>query len=502
MRFVRVEVVSFSCYKYNMIASLKLSKTHKESRKKMELAGCNQPSINYFLSLLTKISSGYRGLLKLDDDIRKVSEKKVFLYEDIKLKDNTHKLGEANLGKVAVLKLNGGLGTSMGLHKAKSLLPVTEDGKTYIDLIITQIESLRKDTGINIPLIFMNSFSTQKDTLEYIRDNYPEFKNEGIGLDILQNKYPKLKTDTLMPASHTNDQYNWSPPGHGDVYTVLYSSGILESMLLSGIKYLFVSNADNLAATIDSLILGFMIENDVPFVMETARRTESDKKGGHLAEDLKGNLVLRELANCSEDEVKNNFEDLELWTDFNTNNIWIKLEALKDILDKNNSIMPLDLIVNIKNNNSSSSATAEDIVKVYQLETAMGSAIRYFPSACAIRIDTNKRFFPTKKVSDLMLLLSDAVYYNDKGSLLLKNGREKPVIILSSQYSTVQDLYELCPEGVPSLKLCNRLEIVGSVSFGANVEIKGFIKIINHTKNLFNISQGSVITEDIFVNQD
>lgn len=42
------------------------------------------------------------------------------------------------LSATAVLKLNGGLGTSMGLEKAKSLLPV-KDGKTFLDLIAEQV---------------------------------------------------------------------------------------------------------------------------------------------------------------------------------------------------------------------------------------------------------------------------------------------------------------------------------------------------------------------------
>jgi len=48
---------------------------------------------------------------------------------------------------------------------------------------------------------------------------------------------------------------SWYPPGHGDVYESFYNSGLLEQLLNDGKEYVFISNIDNLGATVDISIL-------------------------------------------------------------------------------------------------------------------------------------------------------------------------------------------------------------------------------------------------------
>lgn len=57
---------------------------------------------------------------------------------------------------------------------------------------------------------------------------------------------------------------------------------MLEKLLSEGIKYVFVSNSDNLGATLDLKLLNHFATSGQPFCMEVAERTASDKKGGHL----------------------------------------------------------------------------------------------------------------------------------------------------------------------------------------------------------------------------
>ncbi len=66
-------------------------------------------------------------------------------------------LRQSLLEQTAVLKLNGGLGTSMGLEKAKSLLPV-KDGKTFLDLIAEQVVYTREKFGSKVRFILMNRY--------------------------------------------------------------------------------------------------------------------------------------------------------------------------------------------------------------------------------------------------------------------------------------------------------------------------------------------------------
>ncbi|MDD3578716.1 MAG: UTP--glucose-1-phosphate uridylyltransferase, partial [Candidatus Cloacimonetes bacterium] len=75
--------------------------------------------------------------------------------------------GNHLLKNIAVIKLNGGLGTSMGLSKAKSLLPV-KGNMSFLDIITRQTLTLRAISGYPVQLLFMNSFATEDDTLNYL----------------------------------------------------------------------------------------------------------------------------------------------------------------------------------------------------------------------------------------------------------------------------------------------------------------------------------------------
>ena len=199
--------------------------------------------------------------------------------------------------QAAVIKLNGGLGTSMGLSKAKSLLPIRE-GLSFLDLIARQVIWQREQWDVELPLVLMNSYRTREDSLAALAQ-YPELAGR-VPLDFVQHKVPRIDAETWSPVEWPADpSLEWCPPGHGDLYIALASSGMLERLLASGIRYAFVSNADNLGAVLDPAILGWLVENDLPFAMEVARRTESDKKGGHLAR-RGGRLMLREVAQCPE----------------------------------------------------------------------------------------------------------------------------------------------------------------------------------------------------------
>ncbi|MCB0320281.1 MAG: UTP--glucose-1-phosphate uridylyltransferase, partial [Bdellovibrionales bacterium] len=188
--------------------------------------------------------------------------------------------GVENLNQLLVVKLNGGLGTSMGLDRAKSLIPVHGD-LSFLDIILRQLSVKRARTQVEVPTVFMNSFRTESDTCDHL----PKSLNEvtGIPSTVLQHQVPKLALDTMLPIVWPeNPELEWCPPGHGDLYSVLTGSGILQQALNRGLRYLFVSNADNLGATISEEILGYIVDSQVPFLMEVAERTEVDRKGGHL----------------------------------------------------------------------------------------------------------------------------------------------------------------------------------------------------------------------------
>ncbi len=381
---------------------------------------------------------------------------------------STPEADAALLAQAVLVKLNGGLGTGMGLQKAKSLLEI-KPGLTFLDLIVRQVKSLRVRAGYPVNLLLMNSFSTSGDTLSYLSRYAEDGFADAARVEMLQNRVPKLCTDTLLPVSFpANPELEWCPPGHGDIYAALVGSGWLDMLLAAGVKYAFVSNSDNLGAQMDTRFLRWFAESGAPFVMEVTRRTEADKKGGHLATRVAdAQPILREVAQCPDEDVAA-FQDIDKHRYFNTNNLWIRLDALRDLLAAHGGVMPLPVIRNVKTVDPRDASTT----KVYQLETAMGAAIQCFPGACAVCVPRS-RFFPVKTCSDLLLLRSDAVEIDEAGcmSLAPECGGVAPVVELDSKlYKLVDSLDSL---GVPSLKHVTKLTVQGAYHFADGEPLRG-----------------------------
>lgn len=274
----------------------------------------------------------------------------------------------------------------------------------------------------------------------------------------------------------SNPDNEWCPPGHGDLYAALVGSGCLDNLLKSGYKYMFVSNSDNLGASLDMSILTYFAKSGAPFMMECCERTESDKKGGHLAvRNADKQLVLRESAMCL-DEDEPAFQDITKHRFFNTNNLWIQLDKLKEIIDKNGGFIPLPMIKNKKTVDPKDDSSQ----KVVQLETAMGAAIECFEGATAIVVPRT-RFAPVKKCNDLLLLRSDAYIIKDHKPVLNPAcGGSAPVISLDSKlYKLVGKLEEATVGGIPSLVNCKRLTVKGLVHMSKKTKFVGDVSIVN-----------------------
>jgi UTP--glucose-1-phosphate uridylyltransferase len=191
------------------------------------------------------------------------------------------------LKRFAAIKLNGGLATTMGLSRPKSLLEARE-GHTFLDIIVGQTLELRRQDDMQLPLVLMDSEATQRETLDALAQ-HPELAQNGLPPDFLQSMIPKLDADTLGPVGwEQNPSLEWCPPGHGDVYGALRRSGLLEALLERGCRYAMISNSDNLGATLDPRIAEYIAADEVPFLMEVVEGTEADRKGGHIARSARG----------------------------------------------------------------------------------------------------------------------------------------------------------------------------------------------------------------------
>lgn len=415
--------------------------------------------IQNFAGYYQQLLEGKTGLIA-ESEIRPVQD----LPNVETLPDYLVAVGEAVLAQTAVIKLNGGLGTSMGLEQAKSLL-VVKNGQNFLDIIAQQV------IHAGHPLILMDSFATHEDSLKVLQ-KYAQLPRH-VPQSFLQHKQPKIIQADFSPAVWPADPaLEWCPPGHGDLYIALVTSGTLPALLAAGYRYAFVSNADNLGAVVDATILGYMAENQIPFLMEVADRTPMDKKGGHLAKRANdGQLILRESAQCSADDTSH-CQDIGRHKYFNTNNLWLDLQALQTLLTKQQNQLNLPLIRNSKTvdpRNPQSTA-------VYQLETAMGSAIAVFQGARAVRVPRN-RFAPVKTCNDLLAVRSDAYRLTDDFQIVPATDALPLVELDPRYYRFVTDLDARFPHGAPSLIDCQRLQITGDVRFGRHVVCRGQVSL-------------------------
>ena len=83
---------------------------------------------------------------------------------------------------------------------------------------------------------------------------------------------PKLRADDLEPVAWPEDPaLEWCPPGHGDLYPALATSGMLDALRERGFRYAFLANADNLGAVLDPRILAWFAAERRAVPMEVVR---------------------------------------------------------------------------------------------------------------------------------------------------------------------------------------------------------------------------------------
>ncbi len=397
--------------------------------------------------------------------------------------------GASALERVALIKLNGGLATTMGLRRPKSLLEA-RDGLSFLEIIVGQTLALRRRHGIRLPLILMDSEATRAETLQELA-RHPGLA-AGVPADFMQSMVPKLDADQRSPVNWPREPaLEWCPPGHGDLYGALRRSGMLSALLAAGFRYAMVSNSDNLGATLDPRIAAHVVGEQIPFLMEVVEGTEADRKGGHIARRREdGQLVLRESAQTSPED-EQSFRDFRRWRHYNTNNLWVGLQALADALERRDGVLELPLIVNRKTVDPRDASSPA----VLQLESAMGAAIEVFGDAQVLSVPRT-RFVPVKTTDDLLVLRSDV--YTVSEDLLVtplpERGGSLPYVELDKRHYRMLEDFELrFPDGAPSLRAAQRLTVSGDVSFGAGVIVRGSVQL--RTEQPLRLAPGTVLED-------
>ncbi|MGH0116856.1 UNVERIFIED_CONTAM: hypothetical protein FKN15_019245 [Acipenser sinensis] len=385
------------------------------------------------------------------------------------------------LNKLVVVKLNGGLGTSMGVQGPKGLMEVRDDN-TFLDLTIQQIAHLNKTHSCDVPLVLMNSSLTEEDTQRSLQ----RYSHCPVKIHtFLQSRYPLVRKDTMLPLLHPA---GWALSGHGDVYASLCRSDLAELFTAQGKEILFISNIDNLGATVDLHILNHLLQEEssatggrCDFLMEVTDRTRADVKGGTLIE-LDGKLQLLEIAQVPREHT-DEFMSVSEFKIFNTNNLWVSLECVRR-LDRQQALH-MEIIA--------SSQTLPSGQEVIRLETAAGSAIRSFARPRGVNVPRS-RFLPVKTTSDLLLVKSN-LYELRGGALEMSERREfktVPLVKLGAPFTKVQDLQTRF-ENIPDLLDLDHLTVSGDVTFGKDVVLKGTVIIISNHGSSIAIPSGSIL---------
>lgn len=421
---------------------------------KMKSEGLQSIAIDTFSYYYEQVVSGATGLIR-DSEITPLKPSEIPHLDDLQ---PFQKIGKQALAATVRIILNGGLGTSMGLTGPKSLLPV-RSGLNFLEILLRQSERI----GVRVAL--MNSFSTHEDTLTYLTRREVETEP----LTFVQHKFPKILKETLSPVVWPKQpELEWNPPGHGDIYTALVTSGMLARLLRDGVEYAFISNCDNLGAVLDESLLGYFADKSLPFLMEVAQRTPADVKGGHLARHQDGHLLLRESAQCPDDEL-DAFRDIDRYRFFNTNNLWVNLKYLDRLVQEQGTVR-LPMILNPKTVDPRDKTSP----KVHQIETAMGSAISLFEGSGAVCVPRS-RFFPVKKTNELLVVRSDYFIFEEP-YLRLNPDRTSNAIDIRldpERFGKIDDFDRRFDKGAPSLVACESLAVIGDVRFGAGVVIRG-----------------------------
>ena len=452
------------------------------ARDKMLAAGVDPVAVEVFAHYYRLLEHGETGMIPE----RSIEPLEMERLADLEVDPEA---AGAAVRDTVVIKLNGGLGTSMGMDRAKSLLCVRR-GLSFLDIIARQVLHLRQEYAATLPVVFMNSFRTSEDTMAALA-RYEDLPVKGLPLEFLQNKEPKLLVKDLSPVSWPREpDLEWCPPGHGDIYTALVGTGLLDTLIETGYRYAFVSNSDNLGAVPDARVAGWFATSGAPFAIEAVRRTASDKKGGHFARRRSdGRIVLRETAQTPvEDQAA--LADLDRHRFASTNNLWFDLAALRDVVRARRGVLGLPLIRNVKNVDPSDPKSPE----VIQIETAMGAAIEIFEGARTVEVERD-RFVPVKTTNDLLVLRSD-VYDLGPDYVMDQAAPQLPYVELDADYYRLVDEFDKrFPDGAPSLRHAAALKVDGDWTFERGVQVKGEVSL-EEQRGAQRVAAGTVLGDE------
>lgn len=422
------------------------------------------------------------------DDVEAVTEDFLKSFDDLPVMEDKKKIREL-LQKLVVVELNGGLGLRMGCKGPKSSLQILKshhesEGLTFLDCKVMHIEELNKEYDVDIPLVLLNSFNTDKMTKEMLK----KYTGRQVNIHtVMQSQYPVMFKDTLapVPTSITQGEY-WYPPGSGDVFQSVHRAGLLDKFMEDGKEFIFIANVENLGATVDERILNLFNEDKLDFLLEVTNRISTDTGGGlSIKYRVDERTHILETSQVPHDLLRSKFHISE-YKYWNTNNIWARIKPIHNLLKLNR--LHLDFIVNYRNVNGRGGV---------QLETPAGMAIHNFKKSGGILVPRT-RFRPVKTTSELLQAQSE-LYELYRGMLVMNPGREPatvPLVKLGEEFRTLEE-YEKRFASIPHILELDHLTVSGDVKFGKDVTLKGTVIIVADTGSTICIPDGTILENKI-----
>ncbi|EGZ16270.1 hypothetical protein PHYSODRAFT_510163 [Phytophthora sojae] len=469
-------------YKTHMPARFSVDDQMAEALASQELMGNRQRK--NFLKLFRKYSKTKKTSIDWNS-VKPPTSGMLTSNTSVESCPNDMNLRHELLDKLVILKLNGGLGTTLGCEGPKSAIEVRQD-LSFLDLTVRQVEYLNSVYGVDVPLVLMNSFNTHEETVRIIR----KYRMHNLSIHTFnQSCYPFIVKETMLPLPNTkydrSTREKWFPPGHGDVYNALFESGLLENLINQGKEYIFISNVDNLGATVNLDMLYHMINEDSEFVMEVTEKTRADVQGGTLV-SYKDKPHLLEASQVPPEHM-DDFRAINKFETFNTNNLWVNLRAIQrlvaqDLID----IEPLVTFRTVKNH------------KVVQLETAAGEAIHLFKNFIGLKVPRS-RFLPVKSSSDLFLVQSN-LYQIKHGSLIMNPARTTPtipIVKLGLEFQSAKEYLARFEHGIPNITELDHLTVAGDVKFGSNIILKGTVILVANEGAHIDLPDGTVLENKV-----
>lgn len=216
-------------------------------------------------------------------------------------------------GQVAPLIVAGGAGTRFG-GAVKALVPVVGE-RNFLDFKLEEARRLGKHFGRPVPVALMTSFLTHEGIAEHLKQHGHE---EAVFL-FRQRMLPRLTRSGEL-FRDADGRLSFAPSGHGDVFRALRESGVGAALRRQGVRQVYFSNVDNLAATLDPVVIGLHRKLGRPMTVEVTPRANPSGAldAGAAPVRLRGQLQLVEKVAPAQHPF------------ISTNNITFDLEAILD----------------------------------------------------------------------------------------------------------------------------------------------------------------------------